>query len=584
MATKYKEVNYSLSHLIDQIDLGSIGLPDIQRPFIWKDTKVRDLFDSMYRGYPVGYFLFWANQMVDNTREIGASGKQKHPDLLIVDGQQRLTSLYAVMKGHPIVRSDYQEARIRVAFNPLEETFAIPDASIRRNPRYIHDISQLWHPDSDPYEFMDDFIEQLKKVEEVDRERLKRVRSAIARLQDLSHYPFSALELSPDIDEEQVAEIFVRINAQGKKLNQADFILTLMSVFWDQGRFDLENFCRSAKQPNKHEASAFNYLMEPRPDQMLRVAVGLAFKRARLKFVYSILRGKDLETGKVSVALRDQQFGKLKEAQALTLDIQTWHEFLKGIRQAGFLRADLISSDNTILYSYVLFLIGRHDFKMDWYELRALVAQWFFFASLTGRYTSSPESRMEQDLAELRVISDKRGFVRALQKIMQNALPNDYWSTILPSNLATTSNQSPSQFAFYAALIVLEARGLYAKLPVADLLQQGLRSKKSPMERHHLFPKAYLERQGVRQQRDRNQIANYALVEWSDNIKISDASPQEYVPQYEARFTQAELERMYYWHALPQNWQDMDYRDFLEERRVRIAQVIKEAFEKLGAW
>jgi hypothetical protein len=314
---------------------------------------------------------------------------------------------------------------------------------------------------------------------------------------------------------------------------------------------------------------------------MLRVAVGLAFKRARLQFVYSILRGKDLETGKVSAERRDAQFAKLKVAQAQTLDIQTWHEFLKAIRQAGFLRADLISSDNTILYSYVLFLLGRHEYQMDWYELRRAIASWFFFAALTGRYTGSPESRMEQDLAELRPLQGQSQFVGKLNDIIANALPNDYWSTILPSELATSSNQSPSQFAFYAALTVLEARGLYSQLPVSDLLQQGLRSKKSPLERHHLFPKAYLERQGVSEQRMRNQIANYALVEWSDNIRIADAPPQEYVGQYESRFSREEIQRMYHWHGLPENWTTLDYPTFLEERRRRIAQVIRAAFEKL---
>jgi uncharacterized protein with ParB-like and HNH nuclease domain len=142
MATLFKEVNYNLTTLIQQIDLGVIGLPDIQRPFVWKDTKVRDLFDSMYKGYPVGYFLFWANANIEGTKGIGTTLKQKHPTLLIVDGQQRLTSLYAVVKGQEVIRENYEKANIAIAFNPLEEKFEIPDASIKRNPRYFQNFGR----------------------------------------------------------------------------------------------------------------------------------------------------------------------------------------------------------------------------------------------------------------------------------------------------------------------------------------------------------------------------------------------------------------------------------------------------------
>src|SRR3954469_9659403 len=107
--TLFKEVGYSLSKLIDDIQMGEIGLADIQRPFVWKNAKVRDLFDSLYRGYPVGYFLFWATIADGGARQIGADAKQVAPSLLIVDGQQRLTGLYAVIKGTPVVREDYSE-------------------------------------------------------------------------------------------------------------------------------------------------------------------------------------------------------------------------------------------------------------------------------------------------------------------------------------------------------------------------------------------------------------------------------------------------------------------------------------------
>lgn len=106
--TVFTKVDYTLGALISAIELGTIGLPDIQRPFVWKNALVRNLFDSMYRGFPIGYLLFWKNGSAESARGIGVDQKQKIPELLIVDGQQRLTSLYAVIKGIPVIRENYE--------------------------------------------------------------------------------------------------------------------------------------------------------------------------------------------------------------------------------------------------------------------------------------------------------------------------------------------------------------------------------------------------------------------------------------------------------------------------------------------
>ena len=578
MATLFKEVSYNLAILIQQIDMGIIGLPDIQRPFVWADTKVRDLFDSMYKGYPVGYFLFWANANVEGTKSIGTQTKQKHPNLLIVDGQQRLTSLYAVINAQEIVRENYTKATIIITFNPLEEKFEVPDAAIRRNPRYFQNVSEIWKPNTNIIKVINEFITHLKNTVEISIEEEERIQNAFMRLKNLESYPFSALELSSEISEEQVADVFVRINSQGKTLNQADFILTLMSVFWEEGRTNIEEFCRLCRLPSKDIASPFNYLIDPDPDQMLRVSVGLAFRRARLQYVYSILRGKDLETGIFTIERRESQFDTLKIAQTKALNIVNWHEFIKAIKQAGFARQDYISSKNNLLYAYIFFLIGREDYKMDLYELKKLIGKWFFMSTITGRYTSSPETVMEMDLARLRVINDVDGFRNVLDEIIISQLTTDFWQISLPMGLSTSSSTSPSLYAYYASLYMMGANGLFSKLKVSDLLQEGLRSKKSALERHHLFPKAWLNKNGVTEQRDTNQIANFALVEWSDNIKISDDQPSEYLPYYLERLTEIEKSNMYYWHALPVDWEHLTYNDFLVERRKKIAFIIKDAY------
>ena len=578
----FKKVDYILKKLVEDISMGEIGLPDIQRPFVWSMTKVRDLFDSMYRGFPIGYLLFWENGSSDTHRTIGAGPKQKVARLLIVDGQQRLTSLYAVMKAVPVITKNFKSQRIKIAFHPLSEKFEVSNAAIEKDAEWIPDISILWQPDTKPHAFKRKFLEKLGKRRPLTAEEEDIIHERIDRLIKLEEYPLTALEISSSVDEDKVSEIFVRINSKGEALNQANFILTLMSVFWDEGRKELEEFCRRSKAPSPGGSpSPFNHYLRPNPEQLLRVSVALGFRRARLEHVYSLLRGKDLETRQFSDEQRVKQFALLQEAQAYTLDLQNWHEFFKVLKRAGYPSDQLISSQMAVLYTYALWLIGKRDFKVDLYRLREVMARWFFMATLTGRYTSSPEARFELDMALLRGANTADDFVRILDEQIGAVLTKDYWEVTLPNELETAAARNTAQFAYYATLCLLEARVLYSKMKVSELLDPTTKAKKTALERHHLFPRKYLQRIGVREKRLINQVANYALVEWSDNIKISDRAPRDYVPVLEKRFASDELQQMYDWHGLPSNWYELDYEDFLKERRRRIALIIKFGFERL---
>lgn len=579
--TVFKQVNYTLDGLIKGIELGQIGLPDIQRPFVWPNTKVRDLFDSMYKGYPVGYLLFWDNEYVPGHRTIGADGKQLSPSMVIVDGQQRLTSLFAVMKGVPVVRSNYNSERIRIAFNPLERLFSVATAATNRDRSYISDISTVWSSDTNLFQVANEFLDNLREARDISNDEERYIQDSVAMLAGLSNFPFTALQLNADITEEDVADVFVRINSQGKTLNQADFILTLMSVFWDEGRADLESFCRSAKVPSPNSPSPYNHLIEPSPAQILRVGIGLAFRRARLRHVYSILRGKDLATSETSEERREEQFEALKEAQDKVLDLTNWHDFIQCIRQAGYREGRMINSSNALLYSYVFYLIGKTEFDIADSELRTAIAQWFFMSAITGRYAGSFESTAESDLAMLRGAADGDEFTRRLKRACDVALPHDFWEVTLPNELAASSARSPSLFAYEAALVLLNAPALFSKFKVAEMIDPTLRTNRSLIERHHLFPRGHLVRNGISQTSMVNQIANYSYVEWPDNAKISDQAPADYLPEMQKRFSEPELQRMYRFHALPEGWERMDYWEFLEHRRERIAEIIREGYESL---
>ena len=583
LKTCFKKVDYDLSGLLHYIDIGDIALPDIQRPFVWSNAKVRDLFDSMYRGFPVGYFLFWENGAGGGTKQIGIGGKQHHvARLLIVDGQQRLTSLFAVFRGRKVLDEDYKERQIEVAFRPRDGKFEVADAAIRRDPEWIADISKMWAANASIFKLIKEFLKQLEAKGPLSEEDEEKISHNLDRLVDLQKYPFTALEIASSVDEEQVADIFVRINSEGVRLNQADFILTLMSVFWDEGREALESFCRQARQaPNPSApASPFNHLIQPDPDQLLRVAVALGFQRGRLKSVYQVLRGKDMETGAFSPTLRDQQFAALRLAQEDVLNLTYWHQFLSSIVGAGFRSGEMISSQNGLLYAYAFYLVGRTRFKLPEHQLQRLIGRWFYAASLTGRYTSSPESMMDGDLNRLKEIKDGAQYAATLDKIMSSELTNDFWTVTLPANLDSSSARNPELFAYTAAQNRLGAPVLFSHKKISDLLDPSIKTKKKPLERHHLFPRAWLEREGVTDLKRINQVGNFALLEWPDNIAISDDAPKLYAPAMQERFGNA-WQAMLEHHALPNEWHTLPYDIFLVERRKLMASIVRKGFESL---
>jgi hypothetical protein len=584
MATMlFRDSSYPISYLVQAIDHGDIALPDIQRPFVWQATKVRSLFDSMYKGFPVGFLLFWETDADPSARQIG-TGKAV-PRYLIVDGQQRLTSLYAVMKGMEVLREDYSTARIRIAFRPADETFAVTDAAIEKDPEFIPDISVLWTA-GNFHQTVRDFLDHLATKRDVDQGERDRLAEALDRLRDLSSYTFKVMELTRTVDEERVAEIFVRINSEGVTLNQADFILTLMSVFWEKGRRELEAFCRDSKTPTLSTASPFNWYLQPQPPQLLRVTVALAFRRAVLKNVYTLLRGRDLESGSVTPQGREAQFAKLEEAQAHVLDLTHWHEFLLCLERAGFRSSKMISSDNAILFTYAMWLFGKVHYAVPIPRLREVIARWFFMTHTTSRYSGSFETQAERDFSLLNAVAagDAHGFCEALDHLINDTLTGDFWTITLPNGLATSASKSPALMAYIAALNIHDAPALLSRVRVRARLDPAVIAKKG-IERHHLFPRKHLR--GTLQITDTNkinQIANMALVEWYTNIAISDQAPSVYWPVEvaEANLTPSDLARHTYLHALPENWHDLDYQAFLTARRQLMAQVTKDAFNLLS--
>lgn len=578
---RFSHTQYPIDALVAQIDSGDLSLPDLQRPFVWKRSRVRDLFDSLYHGYPAGYFLFWSTPAPVDSHGVSGSTSGSSGLKMIVDGQQRLTSLYCVMKGKPIEHPDGEVQPIHISFNPLTEEFAVADAARANDPEWLTNISDIWNNEVGAWSFTNAFIDELGASREMTDHERQLVGTSLGKLAGLTGYQFSALELSSDLDIDEVAEVFVRINSTGIALNSADFILTLMSVHHKEARHQLEDFSRAAQKPSTKGASPYNHFHTPSPDELLRVAVGLGLKRGVLQNAYQALRGRDPVTKEVDETRREENFEKLLAAQDKVLNLTNWHEYIVAVKRAGYRSGEMLTSANNFLYCYLVFLLGRHEFNVGQSELREAVARWFFMASLTGRYTGSPETALESDLRRFSDASSAEEFVAVIDQVIDTQLTDDYWTVTLPDLLESSAAWSPYLFGYYASLNLLDAKALFSKMRINDLFDPGQKQTKSPVERHHLFPKAYLASIGVVGMTRTNQIANFAFVEWADNIAISDASPADYFPQYFDKLPPADREQASFWHALPPQWEHMDYAEFLRARRLRIGKVVEAGFKHL---
>ena len=585
---------WTVRELVDGLDSGSIRLPDLQRPFVWSNAKVRDLVDSMYQGFPVGQLMFWKQADPEHSSQIGVGEKTQASSFQVIDGQQRLTSLYAVIKGATILREDYSEERIIISFNPLTRRFAVPDGGTRRSADWIQDIRDVF---VDPIAARRSYVtaqEKTRDVARLDSDLEAEIERAINGLHRVLSYQFQAVQLREDVGRESVADIFVRINSEGVKLGNPDFILTWLSVFWEEGREEIEQFARasrfSAKELSRMEGRKIdwtpqNAYIELDPNHVLRVAIAVGNRRARLGDAYNVLRGRDPRTREIRPELREEELSKLKVGVELATSHSNWDAYLKVVERAGIRSASMVPSKNLVTYGYAIWLLGKTEFGVPLDELREVMAQWYFMAHVSRRYTGSSETQVQSDINRLEDLErTPQAFVREIKSQIDTALTTDWWDVQLPEDFHTSSTSGPAFTAYLAALIILDADVLLSNLTVRDWLDPSRRPIKG-VEKHHLFPRAYLrDVLKVRSNRQINQAANQALVEWFDNLKISDEAPGKYWPeQVAAKGLGADkLEEQLWWHALPDGWANMKYGKFLSARRKLMASVTREGFRKLS--
>ena len=586
----FKNIPSKVDDLVRGVRTGRIGLPDLQRPFVWQDNKVRDLFDSMMRGYPIGYVMIWESPAEYETKKNTIGNNEKvyvEPKELVIDGQQRLTALVAAMYGVKVKDKNFAEREIKISFNPLTREFAVWSFAFERDSEWISKISDVFvaKEENSIISLRRKFIKEAnegrakKNLPLLSEEEEITIENNINALLNLTDFSLPTLEIQYNADEEAVADIFVRVNSGGQKLTENNFIQTLISVYENETSDHINDFSAQSRIPANN--TSYNTILAIEPSHLIRMAVGVGFRRARLRYAYMLLRGKNLKTGKFSAEERQNNLDTFKDALDKVMNLNNWHAFLNIVSEAGYIHSKLIASSNAVVFSYVLYLIAKYDYKLDASALKKCISKWFFMSTITYFYTGSTESEVENQFADLRNVNTAEEFVAYIDSVIETRFTEDYFNLTLPSELHSSAPISPAWNGYIAAQIVLNTPMLFSNTPVSKYFILGSSGTKSAIDKHHIFPKHYLTGIGYDNDRDRNQIANFTYLDYATNIEISDKAPNEYVANYRAKLGEEGYKTACEQHALPDGFENMEYLDFLENRRLLMAKVVKKAYEKL---
>lgn len=586
----FKNIPSKVGDLVKDVRNGRIGLPDLQRPFVWKDNKVRELFDSMLKGYPIGYIMLWESPSDYESKKSSIGDNQKtydEPKELVIDGQQRLTALVAAMYGINVKDKNFTDREIKISYNPLTREFAVWSQAYERDSEWISRISDVFlaKEDNSISSLRRHFIKEVnegrtkKGIELLTDEEEDLIEDNINALLNLSDYSLPTLEINYSADEEDVADIFVRVNSGGQSLTENNFIQTLISVYENETSDKINDFASKSRIPA--ENTSYNTLLAIEPAHLIRMAVGVGFKRARLRYAYMLLRGKNLETGKFSDEERTENLRIFKDALDRVMNLNNWHGFINIVAEAGYISDKLIASSNAVVFSYVLYLIAKYDYKLDAAQLKKCISKWFFMSTITYFYTGSTESEVEKQFADLRDIHTASEFIAYIDNVIETHFTDDYFNLTLPSELNSAAAISPAWYGYIASQIVLNTPMLFSNTPVSKYFVLGSSGTKNAIDKHHIFPKNHLKQIGYFSDRDRNQIANFTYLDYATNIEISDDSPQDYVAKFREKLGEDGYVKTCNDHALPQNFESMEYLEFLEKRRVLMAQIVKKAYREL---
>ncbi|HJK75267.1 MAG TPA: DUF262 domain-containing protein, partial [Methanocorpusculum sp.] len=544
---QYEVNNSSIQTLLSWIRSGEVAIPEIQRPFVWDSTKVRDLIDSLYAGFPVGYIIVWKNPDIRLKDGTISSGKK-----ILIDGQQRITALQAAIVGEPVIGSTYRKKRIKIAFHPLEQSFEVANPAIEKDGKWIPDIAPLYQPGFDSFNFVIDYCTR----NQLDNSKRSAVNDVLTKLQQIQNNSIGVIELSHQLDIKQVTEIFIRINSKGVVLSQADFAMSKISsddhYGGNQIRKTMDYFCHLMQKPEDIESicqndpefaasedfSKIKWIINEHDDiympdytDVLRVAFTFKFLRGRISDLVSLLSGRDFNTRDYQEAIAEDSFAKMKEGVLEFVSKTNFQRYLMIVKSTGIISSSMIRSQNVLNFGYALYLL-LHSKGEDATVIEKVVRRWIVLTILTGRYSGSSESTFEYDI---RHFQDKDP-MEFLEHTEDGELSDAFWNNSLVTKLNTSVASSP---IFQVYLMAQVKKGDYGflseQIEVKSLIEQR-------GDIHHIFPKKYLQKCGIKERGLYNQIANYVYTQSEINIKIKDQAPRDYMAQVREQCTSGKTE------------------------------------------
>ena len=588
---KYSVNQHLIETLLTWVKSGEIAIPEIQRPFVWDSSKVRDLMDSLYQGYPIGYVIAWRNPNVRLKDGTLSEGKK-----ILIDGQQRVTALTAAILGEYVINKTYQRIKIKIAFNPIKEQFEVQNPAILKDKTWVPDISEVISGNTGILKLVRHYLELNPDTNEDDIER------AFTTLTNIPKKQIGLIELSHDLDIETVTEIFIRINSAGVVLSQADFVMSKIASNHEYGgnalRKAIDYFCHLAIAPefykhivdNDKEFAATDFfqkmqwlkvenedLYDPEYTDLIRVAFTSQFNRGKLSDLVSLLSGRNFETRSYEEDIAAESFQTLKKGVLNFTNETNFKRFMMIIKSAGFISPKLIRSKSNINFAYILYLKLK-EMGVNEVQIGSYVPRWLVYSMLTGRYSGSAESVFDFDIKQIA----NKPFEEYLREKEEGELSDAFWNFSLPQSLDTSVASSPYFHVFLASQVKSNDRGFLSK----DVLVGDLISLRGDI--HHLFPKDYLVKNGLGRG-DYNQIANYVYMQSEINIKVGNKSPKDYFSvvlnqiQDDNRtlsgiLSHDDLVSNLGNNCVPATIMDMtieNYSDFLNERRILMAQKIR---------
>ena len=594
---KYNVNQHLIETLLAWVKSGEIAIPEIQRPFVWEASKVRDLMDSLYQGFPIGYVITWRNPNIKLKDGSSSEGKK-----ILIDGQQRITALTASILGDFVITKDYQRIRIKIAFNPIQEKFEVQTPVILKDKQWIPDISEVLSGAHNSFTYINNYLQSNPDCEQ------DKIVNAISKLFNLTKKQIGLIDLAADLDIETVTEIFIRINNQGVVLSQADFAMSKIAANDNYGgqtlRKAIDYFCHLAVSPefyqfiadNDKEFSATEFfqkmswlrnenddLYDPSYTDMLRVAFTTQFNRAKMSDLVSLLSGRNFETRTFEEEIAENSFSKLKEGILNFMNETNFKRFIMIIKSAGFIDKGMIRSQTALNFAYIVYLKLRLK-GIDQGLIEIYVRKWFVYSILTGRYSGSSESLYDYDIKQI----EDKSFEHYLQEKEDAELSEAFWDINLVQRLDTSVSNSPYFNVFLAAQVKSNDRGFLSKeISVNNLIQHR-------GDIHHIFPRNYLKKSGLSRSKY-NQIANYVYMQQEVNIQVGSKAPDVYFSEvleqchggalkYGAITELQDLHKNLEQNCIPQSIFTMtieNYDEFLKDRRKLMARKIKEYYLNL---